>query len=100
MIDWQKHLIYITNLIVCRDLELPKLRAVKAKWREEDHTACISFYFDGAITEEEKEEASDICGGIIAHFPDGFLEENYIQWDYPKPLLESAFWAYKRDEQK
>ncbi len=98
MLVIQNHLLYITKLIVVRDLKQPNLRAMSVKWREEDHTACISFYFDGQIKDEYNEEASDICGGIIAHFPDGLLEENYIRWDIPKPLPESSFWAYKREE--
>jgi hypothetical protein len=39
----------------------------------------------------------DIGAGIIANFSNGFLEEKYIRWDYPKPLPEE-FLAYKKEE--
>ena len=68
-----------------------------AFWRDEDHTACLSFYFDGPISEEDLEDAYDIGAGVIANFPNGFLEENYIRLDYPNPLPKK-FLAYKRDE--
>jgi hypothetical protein len=69
-----------------------------AFWREKDHTACLSFYFDGPISDEDLDEAYDIGAGIIAHFPDGLLEENYVRWDYPKPL-PGKFLAYSRKEE-
>ena len=97
MMEAQKHLLFTTERLIRSDFKSKALRGVIAFWREEDHTACLSFYFDGAIAEEDIEEASDICGGIIANFPDGLLEENYIRWDYPKSLPEK-FLAYKREE--
>jgi hypothetical protein len=99
MIDMQEHLLYLTNLIIERDLTSTRLRGVKAKWKEDGHTACLSFYFNGPLVEEDIEEASDLCGGIIAHFSDGLLEESYVRLDYPTPLPESLFWAYKRSEE-
>ena len=51
-----------------------------------NHKACLSFYFDGHISDEDLEDAYDIGAGVIAHFPDGLLEEKYIRLDYPKPL--------------
>lgn len=98
MIEAQKHLLYTTERLIRSEFKSQKLRAVTAFWRDEDHTACISFYFDGPISDEDIDDASDICGGIIANFSDGLLEENYIRLDYPKPL-PSQFLAYKKDEE-
>jgi hypothetical protein len=95
--DMQKHLMYLAGLVV-RDLKSPKLRGVTAKWREKDHTACLTFYFDGEATEEELEDASCACTEIISHFFDGLLEENYLRWDYPKPLPDRHLLAYERVE--
>ncbi len=96
MIDRQEHLLYLTNRIFQRDLEPSnKLRGIRALWREKDHTACLSFYFNGPIREDDLEEIYDLAGGVIAHFPNGLLEEQYIRWDYPRPLPEQ-FLAYKR----
>lgn len=98
MIKVQEHLLYTTERLIRSDFKSQKLRGVTAFWREEDHTACLSFYFDGLISDEDLEDAYDIGAGIIANFPDGLLEENYIRWDYPKPLPEK-FLAYKRNEE-
>lgn len=91
----QEQLLYVTELEVKR-LNSAKIRGVIAQWK--DGTACISFYFHGEILEDDKEVASDVCTYVIAHFPDGLLEENYIRWDSPKPLPESNYWAYRRKE--
>ncbi len=90
----QEKLSYITELELKR-FDSSKIRGVVAYWK--GNTACISFYFQGEITENDIETASDICTYIIAHFPDGLLEENYIRLDYPQPL-PSQFLAYKREE--
>ena len=90
--DIQEHLSYITELELNR-LNSSKIRGVTAYWKGK--TACISFYFQGEISEDDIEIASDVSTYIISHFPDGLLDENYIRWDYPKPLPEK-FLAYKR----
>jgi hypothetical protein len=91
----QKQLIYITKLLA-GDLQLPKLRGIIATWRQTDHTVCLSFYFDGFITQHDQDEVSDLSAGIIAHFPDSLLEDRVIRLDKPKLLPESSFWAYKQ----
>lgn len=88
----QEHLLYITN-IESKRLKSNKLRGVTAYWK--DKTACISFYFQGELTDDDIEQASDVCTYIIAHFPDGLLEEKFIRWDYPTPLPDN-FLAYER----
>ena len=97
MINLQKHLLYTTKRLIQSDFKSQKLRGTTAFWRNEDRTACVCFYFDGPISNEDIDDASDICGGIIANFPDGLLEESYIRWDFPKPLPQE-FLAYKRNE--
>ena len=96
--ELQKHLQYITNLSV-RENSNPKIRGVTANWKEDGKTACISFYFDGEVSNKDIELASDTCAEIIAHFSDGFLEEHYIRWDYPKALPNAKFLAYKRESE-
>jgi hypothetical protein len=90
--DIQKYLLYITQIEV-ESLNSSKIRAVTAYWKE--NIACLSFYFNGEITEEDLESASDTCTYIISHFPDGLLEENYIRLDYPKPIPKD-FLAYEQ----
>ena len=93
----QKHLTYLVDLIARNYSESKKLRGITAYWRETDNTACLSFYFDGLILDEDLEDAYDIGAGIISNFPNGLLEESYIRWDYPKPLPDK-FLAYKKRE--
>lgn len=88
-----KELLYITRLEI-ENLNCSKIRGVTSYWK--DKTACITFYFQGEITDDDIEIASDACTYIIAQFPDGLLEENYIRLDYPKPLPSSPYWGYKR----
>lgn len=95
MIDKQTHLKYLVDFIARNYSTSEKLRGMAAFWRDEDHTACLSFYFDGPVSEEDLEDAYDIGAGIIANFPDGLLEEKYIRLDHPK-LLPKEFLAYKR----
>ncbi len=94
--DLQKKLTYVTNWLVSENKISPKIRGVTAQWKEEILTAHISFYFDGEAEVEELEDASVTCAEIIAHVPVGVMEEDYIRLDYPCPLPESPFWAYKR----
>lgn len=94
--DIQKDLIYRVSFIVRNYSDSQKLRAVTAFWRNEDRKVCLSFYYDGLISDEDLEDAYDIGAGVIADFPNGLLEEKYIRLDYPKPL-PSEFLAYKRE---
>lgn len=89
----EKHITYITSVII-KELDFKKIRAVEALWNKEYHTVCLSFYINGEMTEEEREEIEIACVEIIAQCGDALLEENFIRWDYPKPLPEIKF-AYQ-----
>src|SRR5262245_61287297 len=91
----QNHLLFITKIKVERFFHCSKLRGVTAMWKDE--TAHISFYFSEKPTEQELEDASDVCTEIIASIPKGMMEENYIVLKYPQHLPE-AFLAYKVPE--
>ena len=93
--NMQDHAAYITNLRVI-ELNSPRIRGVIAKWQEEKNTLSLSFYVDGQPTEEELEDYSATCGEIIASCSNALMEENYIRWDYPKPLPDQEFLAYSR----
>ena len=94
MIEAQKHLLYTTERLVRSDLKSQKLRGVTAVWKEEDHTACLSFYFDGPISDEDVDEASDICGGIIANFSDGLTAAS-VDVSILKSLFSSITYLFK-----
>lgn len=97
MNDTQKQLKEQVNFIAQRYSTSKKLRGITAFWREEDLTACLSYYFDGQFSDEDLEDAYDIGAGTIASLREGYLEEKYIILDYPNPLPEE-FLAYKRTE--
>ncbi len=94
--DIQKYLLYITQIEIKR-LSSDKIRAVTAYWK--GNIACLSFYFNGEITEEDLESAFDTCTYIISHFPEGLLEENYIRLDYSKPIPKE-FLAFEKETTK
>ena len=74
-----------------------KIRGVTAFWNELDETAYITFYYDGEVKENDIEVASEICAYIISHLTRGSLNEKYKRLDYPNPLPDSDFWAYRRE---
>ena len=104
MIDLQNDLIKSTAY----ELELAKseikeelfnkIRGVTAFWNELDETAYMTFYYDGEVNENDIEAASEICAYIISHLIKGRLNEQYKRLDYPNPLPDNDFWAYKRQD--
>jgi hypothetical protein len=80
--------------------DFPKLRGTTAFWDEKRKTVVVDLYFDGELSEDEHEEAEDLTTQIIGAFNDAFLDSQFIQWDDPKPLPKSPYWAYKRPQEK
>lgn len=80
-----------------KEKQYQKIRGVTAFWDELEETAYITFYYNGEITEKDVEVASEICAYIIAHLTKGMLNEQYKRLDYPHPLPDSDFWAYRQE---
>ncbi len=94
--NYQEHL-YQQAKWILENTNQPSLRGVIGKWNAENEAVCLSYYyFDGKPSEEQIEEASVVSVEIIATFPLGLLEENYIRLDYPQPPPESDFWAFRK----
>lgn len=94
--DCQKKLLYITKMRVTF-LESKKIKAARALWNDDEDTAYISIYFDHQPSEFDLEEASDVCGEIIAEMPsDSFLNEEYIVLK-DADVIPSDFIAYERN---
>ena len=74
-----------------------KIRGVTAFWSELDETAYITFYYNDEVKENDIEAASEICAYIISHLIKGSLNEQYKRLDYPNPLPDNDFWAYRRE---
>ena len=95
--NYQKHLKEQAKWIL-ESSNLPNLRGGTGRWNAKNETVYLTFYFDGQPTEENIEEASVASTEIIATFPLGSLEEDYVRLDVPKQLPESEFWVYRRPE--
>lgn len=80
-----------------KEEQFNKIRGVTAFWNELDETAYITFYYNGEIIESDVEIASEICAYVISHLIKGILNEQYKRLDYPNPLPDSDFWAYRRE---
>ncbi len=77
------------NLILAMNRALwgevsPALRAAKIKG--DSDIIHLYFYYDGEISEDDRESAECVATEVIANFPEHALEIDILQWDYPKPI--------------
>ena len=64
-----------------------------------DRDIRIAFYFDGPVSEEDRESASCVVTEVIAAVPEDFnVSEEVIRIDVPGRLPDSEAWAYRRRE--
>ncbi|MFQ5753885.1 MAG: hypothetical protein ACE5HI_18005 [bacterium] len=78
---------------ILSSINIERLRGVTATWNEKSNTLNLSYFFNGEPTEEEIEEASIVSTDIMAGLPIAYIEEKYINLEYPNPLPESEFWV-------
>lgn len=84
---------------ILKTVSITRLRGVIAHCGSSSNSLNIAYYFNGEPSEEEIEEASVATTYILAALPTiDQLEEKFINIEYPKPLPESEYWVYKRDE--
>jgi hypothetical protein len=80
-----------------------RIRGIKVSYEDANNTS-INCYFDGEVTEEDREEISEIETEIISDFCTPYNEINLwleiIRLDSPNPLPQnnSAEWFYRRKE--
>ena len=77
----------------------PNLRGVTYRW--EYHNIVVDCYFDGEISEEDKELMSIANAEVYADFPEGWIIEfNCIRVDGPQKIFpeEKHNWIYLRYE--
>ena len=80
-----------------------KIRGIKAKYEDSNSTKVIC-YFDGEVTEEDREEIAEVEDEIIAAFCSPYNAINIyfeiIRLDSPNPLPQnnSSEWFYRRKE--
>ncbi|MBV6818400.1 hypothetical protein KWG64_10650 [Rahnella sp. PD12R] len=76
----------------------PNIRAVIGFFY--DKKIVIDFYFDGVISEDDEELASEVGTEVIADFESEFdIEIKTIRLDYPKPVKnKDGFLLFLRKE--
>ncbi|WP_330924930.1 hypothetical protein [Candidatus Sororendozoicomonas aggregata] len=73
------------------------LRAVV--FSKNDRYIEVRFYFDGMISDEDKESASCVETEIIADYDvDDIIIAKCIRVDMPKPIDDAGHWVYRRRE--
>lgn len=80
----------------------PQLRAAKIQWDEEKVN--LFFYYDGEISEDDRESLECVATEVISDFPDHGLEVEIVRCDYPARVLQSdaanIALVYRRKEEK
>lgn len=75
----------------------PNLRVVTANY--DDSHVVISFYFDGPVSDDDRETASEIETEVIAYFPPAIkIAANCIRVDAPERITDGGLWIYARKE--
>jgi hypothetical protein len=76
---------------------MPSLRAVAVEWGTSEVRARC--YFDGAISEADREEMSCAETEVMADFrPEVEVEFECIRLDAPGTISGESAWAYERKE--
>jgi hypothetical protein len=61
----------------------------------------ICFYFDGPISQEDKESASCVETEVLADYDPGYrVTVRCIRLDSPSPIDDDGVWVYLRRERK
>lgn len=64
-----------------------------------DTSIHLDFYYDGAITEEDRESASCVETELIAVFPESHIVTSSThRRDYPEPIPKEMTWVFSRKE--
>jgi len=75
------------------------LRLVEVEWNDEEQKIFLYFYFDGEISEEDRESAFCITQEASADFDEETkILEQCIRLDYPNPLPLNRLQVYRRRE--
>jgi hypothetical protein len=75
----------------------PALRGVTIGWR--DHVILLRSYFDGPISEVDRDSMSSVGAEVIGDFSEPWtIEDEVIRCDAPEPLEGLVAWAYRRRE--
>lgn len=75
---------------------VPSLRGVAVDWK--DNTILMYFYNDGELSDELENDYSCIGTEVVASYYDAMINETIVRLDFPNPLPEHKYWAYRRKE--
>lgn len=94
----------LTSFWMCMQTELcgeirPNVRAVQVDLDKEKKEIHTWFYFDGEISDDDREIASYIIGQATNDADLNFRqEEQYLRLDYPQKIPTQGYYVYLRDE--
>jgi hypothetical protein len=75
----------------------PNLRAVTANY--DDCHVLVTLYFDGPISDGDRETTSEIETEVIAYFPSTIeVRANWIRADAPGRIDDAGLWIFARKE--
>lgn len=74
----------------------PALRGVTVGWDEK--TIKLLCYYDGSISEEDRESMSCVQTEIMADFPELEIELDVVRCDFPQEMNYLDAWVYRRSE--
>jgi hypothetical protein len=72
------------------------LRGVAIDW--EGDTILMYFYNDGEISDELENDYRCIGTEVVADYYDAYIDDKVIRLDFPTPLPQHEYWAYRRKE--
>ncbi len=76
----------------------PALRAAMIQWKDKEFH--LYFYYDGEISEEDRESAECVAEEVISDFPRYKVNLDIVRLDYPKPIpQEDRKAVYRRREE-
>lgn len=75
------------------------LRSVRFDWAINEESITIYFYFDGVITDDNRDSASCVGGEVTGDFDENVLiREECIRLDFPEKIPDHMDIVYFRKE--
>jgi hypothetical protein len=75
---------------------VPSLRGVAVDW--EGNIILMYFYNDGEVSDELENDYRCIGTEVVADYYDAHIDDKVVRLDFPTPLPQHKYWAYKRKE--
>lgn len=74
----------------------PTLRAASIDW--DDATIHLYFYYDGEVSDEDRDSAECVATEVIASYPEYELDVHINRCDFPQQIPDIGERAFRRRE--